>query len=129
MADWAEVLVIDPELEVWVWSDSPHVASSLGWTERSGDLRAWLTEQGLWPTNEAKPPDPKAAVEAVVWHVQTPRSSSIYRKLATNVSLHRCTDASFNRLLGILRTWFPPDAGLSVAEKPDGIAGPDQRVS
>ena len=27
-----EVLVIEPELEIWLWSPSPHVARALGWT-------------------------------------------------------------------------------------------------
>ena len=30
--DRAAAIVIDPELEAWVWSDSPQVARCLGWT-------------------------------------------------------------------------------------------------
>lgn len=30
-ADRAAAIVIDPELEIWVWSDSPHIATALGW--------------------------------------------------------------------------------------------------
>ncbi len=37
----ADVVVIDPELEVWVWSPSPAVATSLGWTP-AAPLRRWL---------------------------------------------------------------------------------------
>lgn len=37
--DRAKVVVIHPELESWVWSDSPHVESVLGWQWRNPDLR------------------------------------------------------------------------------------------
>ena len=46
-ADRAAAIVIDPELENWLWADSLHMAQSVG---RSGDvscLRAWLQTQGL----------------------------------------------------------------------------------
>jgi len=29
--DRARAVVIDPETEVWLWSDSPHVAATFGW--------------------------------------------------------------------------------------------------
>lgn len=51
--DWgsdARVLVIDPELEVWVWSDSPHVAPALGWTTHDVDLRGWREFPGAPPS-------------------------------------------------------------------------------
>ncbi len=60
---WARAIVIDPELEAWVFSDSPHVATALGWTQRRSELRNALRDQGLWPHDSAKPPDPRAAVE------------------------------------------------------------------
>ncbi|HIE01121.1 MAG TPA: hypothetical protein EYP59_12680 [Thiotrichaceae bacterium] len=30
------------ELEIWVWSDSPHVAEILGWKNKQPDLKTWL---------------------------------------------------------------------------------------
>ena len=60
---WAVPVVIDPELESWVWSPSPHVDNALGWRGRSPGLRDALHAQGLWPPEATKPPDPKAAVE------------------------------------------------------------------
>ena len=31
----SEVIVIEPELEIWIWSDSPNVDISLGWAGRT----------------------------------------------------------------------------------------------
>ncbi len=41
--DRAVAVVLDPEIEAWVWSDSPHVADILGWDNSS--LRVWLLGQ------------------------------------------------------------------------------------
>jgi hypothetical protein len=109
--DWAEVVVIDPELEVWVFSDSPWVDRCLGWSGRNVPLRAWLQSEQLWPVAAQKPTLPKVAVERSLHELRRPRSSSIYRDLATNVGLDRCTDAAFLRLRALLQMWFPAFAG------------------
>jgi hypothetical protein len=103
----AAAIVIDPELESWVWSESPHVASALGWSG-TPKLREWLIEQGYVTLDGGKPRQPKEAVEAALRKVRKPRSSALYRQLASNVSFQRCTDRAFGKLLTILRTWFPP---------------------
>jgi len=97
IAGRAEVVVIEPEIEAWVWSSSPHVGQVLGWDGNHTTLRSWLAEQGLWPDKAPKPPDPKAAVEAVLSKQRIPRSSAIYRNLARRVSLEGCQDAAFLR--------------------------------
>lgn len=107
---WADVVVIDPEIEVWVWSDSPHVDNVLGWRDRNPDLRTWLRSQALWTEGRPKPDDPKVAVERALRAVRIPRSSAIYGNLARRVSVERCTDGSFARFRERLRTWFPPEA-------------------
>jgi hypothetical protein len=107
LRDWAQVVIIVPELEVWLFSDSPHVEQSLGWSRQPERLRSWLDSQGLWPSTSDKPTDPKLAVEQALYHVRKPRSSSIYRALASTVSVERCTDPSFARLKALLRQWFP----------------------
>jgi hypothetical protein len=104
--DRAAAVVIDPELEAWVWSDSPHVARCLGWRSCAPDLRAWLQGQGLWTETDQKPSDPKAAVERVLVHVGRARSSAICEELAKNVSFQRCVDPAFLRLRAILTRWF-----------------------
>jgi hypothetical protein len=106
--DRARTVVIDPELEQWVWSDSPHVAECLGWSRNRGDLRSRLEEIRMWPSESEKPPDPKAAVERVLHMTRKPRSSSVYKKLGERVGLNRCADPAFHEFVGILRKWFPP---------------------
>ncbi len=105
--DRAGVVVINPELESWVWSDSPHVDRCLGWQGRDPSLRTWLRDNDYWTEDTLKPTDPKAAVEAVLRTTRKPRSSSIYLQLAQNVSLDRCTDPAFRRLKCLLQHWFP----------------------
>lgn len=109
-AGWAkrhDVIVLDPELENWVWSASPHVASALGW-EGLGSLQDWLQTRNLWPPNAPKPPRPKEALEAALRQTRKVRSSAIYSALGSSVSLVACQDSSFLRLRATLRGWFPP---------------------
>ena len=103
----SDVIVIDPELEVWVWSDSPKVDEALQWSGRKPRLRPWLEGRGVWSPGHPKPPDPKAAVRLALREVKIPPSASIYGKLARSVSVERCADPAFGRLRERLRTWFP----------------------
>jgi hypothetical protein len=105
-ADWARAVVIDPELEVWIFSDSPHVAAALGWPTSVADLRAALENEGLWEAGRSKPQDPKAAMDWALRRANRPRSSSTYRSLAAKVGVRRCEDRSFLRLVELLRGWF-----------------------
>ena len=107
-ADRAAAVVLDPELETWVWSDSPEVDRGLGWEGRQTSLRDWLEQQGVWPAGQQKPTDPKDAVERALRHVRLARSSSIYGRLAGAVSLRRCQDASLAAFRNHLQNWFPP---------------------
>jgi len=105
--DRAAAVVISPELENWVWSDSPHVERTLGWERGPTPLRSWLQEKGLLEARAAKPARPKEAVELALKTVRLPRSSAIYFELARNVSTDRCTDPAFLKLRRCLREWFP----------------------
>ena len=101
------VIVIDPELDAWVWSDSPNVDRILGWDPATGvDLRAWLREQGLLGLQQDKPQRPKEALEAALRKVRRGRSPALYRRLAEKVSLDRCADAAFLKLKTTLQSWF-----------------------
>ena len=104
----AVAIVIDPELEVWVWSDSPEVDVDLGWQGRTPSLRQWLASENLWQTEMAKPADPKRAYQQALLHVRKARSASIFESLAGKVSTKRCTDRAFLKLRRTLSTWFPP---------------------
>jgi len=105
--DRARVVVIQPELEAWVWSDSTHVDSVLGWASRAPGLRHWLEDRKRWPEGAAKPPDPKECMEAALRQARIQRSSALYRQLAEKVSFQRCQDPAFARLRAILSAWFP----------------------
>ena len=108
--DRAVAVVLDPELEAWIWSDSPHVDRSLGWEGQQPSVRGWLQGQGMWQEGADKPLDPKAALEKALRHVRKRRSSAIYEQLAENVGLKRCADPAFLRFRRILADWFPVEA-------------------
>ena len=101
-------VVIDPELENWVWQDSLHVCSALGSDMKFAALRAALEAKGFWQPNEAKPDRPKEAVEWVLRQSRMGRSSAIYQDLATRVTAKGCTDQAFHTLKNALLRWFPP---------------------
>jgi hypothetical protein len=72
-------------------------------------LRQTPRDAPLWPGDQQKPSDPKRAVEWALRVVGKPRSSSIYRALASKISFARCQDRSFVRLKGLLQGWFGPE--------------------
>ena len=107
--DNAQVIVIDPELEVWIWARSPAVSKALGWDGRYGVLRRWLGSRGLWPQGRDKPSDPKKAMEQAMRHRRTQLSARLFRNLADAVDFEHCKDPAFIELRATLRTWFPPE--------------------
>jgi len=104
--DRAAVIVLEPELESWVWSGSPHVERILGWEEQPTSLRTWLLDKSFLKLNQIKPARPKEALEMTLRFVQKPRSSSIYEQLAKSVGFAKCQDQSFIKLKHVLQTWF-----------------------
>ena len=101
----SKVIVIDPELEIWVWSDSPEVSACIGWNDI--ELRNWLHAEGYLLSNVHKPSNPKLVFETALKLKRKPRSSSIYGKLAERVGFDRCTDMAFQNLKASLQNWFP----------------------
>lgn len=104
--DRAAVIVLDPEIECWVWSPSPHVDEALGWKGRKPPLREWLKQQGHLAESQQKPSRPKEALEAATRAARVARSSSIYEKIAKQVSFGTCQDPSFLKLRQVLSRWF-----------------------
>ena len=101
-------VVIDPELEVWVWSDSPRVDAVLGWAQGQTRLRNWLVEEGFLQAGHQKPERPQEALDAALRKSNKKRSSSLFFELATSVSFARCIDPAFQKLKQTLQEWFPP---------------------
>lgn len=106
-----QVIVIDPELENWIWQQNDHVARGLGF-ENSSALMAEADIQRAWPDGASKPTQPKETLESVLKKKRIPRSSAIYKKITSQVSIRRCRDGAFQELVEALRDWFP-DEGAS----------------
>ncbi len=106
--DRAAAIAINPELEIWLWSDSPHVEACLGWRNRDPQLRDWLKSRGFLEEGCIKPARPKEAMEAALREVHKAESSAIYAELARSVGLARCTDPAFQKLRQVLQGWFKP---------------------
>jgi len=98
----AAAIVLDPELEVWVWSRSPHVPTALGLDE-NGLSQA---TQGFGRLPNGKPERPKEAMLAALRAGKKPHSPDIFKELAQNVSL-QAHERAFDKLRDTLQTWFP----------------------
>lgn len=95
-------IALDPELEIWVWSRSSHVARVLNVT--ADELTAFLNEQPLTP--QGKPKRPKEALQQVLQQSGRPFSAGIFQELAESVSLQE-NERAFNKLRQTLQNWFP----------------------
>ncbi len=103
-------LVVSPEIDIWLWTNTNHSAKALGWPSWDRLHEALQKENWLSEPNQIKPTRPKEAAE---WALKRgpkrrPRSSRIYHQVASRVSLKRCTDPALRILLTRLRQWFPP---------------------
>jgi hypothetical protein len=103
----AAVIVLRPELEIWLWSESKQVGRVLGWAGRQPDLRTWLAEQGWLDQGAIKPQRPKEAFDAAIRAVGEPRSAALFGQLAQKVPVSTCVDPAFEKLKTTLQTWFP----------------------
>ncbi len=96
--DDVEVIVVKPELEIWVWG----VADKLPEIFHNQDI-------SLHPGR--KPPHPKEEFEEILRKEGRPHSSSLFREIVRKVSRHHvdnCRDRSFRKLVETLRGWFGP---------------------
>jgi hypothetical protein len=105
----AAVIVFDPELEAWTWSDSPKVADILGWKGDIRALKAFIRKKNLLKAGENKPADPKEAMRTALRYVGRPCTAPVFSELAEKVSVRGCNDPSFNKFSKILQRWFPQD--------------------
>lgn len=102
----AKAIVIEPELDIWVWGSDKAVENAIGWPPGKG-VREWLREKGFAFDGNEKPVRPKEALYAALNIPRQPRSSALYRHIASSISLARCKDAAFIRLRNQLLAWFP----------------------
>jgi len=107
--DRIAVIVIDPELEAWVWTKPSHVPHVIGWSVDQS-LPDWLVEKKFFDlSTQVKPAKPKEALDAALQQVGRKHSSDIFLVFAEKISFRNCTDPAFLKLLTTLRKWFPAD--------------------
>ena len=110
-AQWeerAKCIVVDPEVDIWLWGADTALRQLLDWS-RPGTIRDWLGAGGFEFNANNKPRRPKEAFEEVVTTCGLARSSALYEKVTSKISLHRCRDSAFLRLRKQLQSWFPAD--------------------
>lgn len=101
-------IVLEPELETWVWSSSPHVAEVIG-------LDAIALQRILEQTPQVaygKPQRPKETLLRALRQSKRPFSARLFQELAQRVSL-RCSERSFVKFRETLQRWFPPEGSAA----------------
>ncbi len=104
-----KVIVIEPELENWVWAPSGKVSEILGWGSDFRALRKWLWNRELWSDNDPKPSDPKRAMQEALRHKRVRRSATLFKRIADISQPQDCQDPAFVELRKTLQDWFPAD--------------------
>ncbi len=102
-----KAIAIDPELEAWMWSNSPEVPRGLGWGGSYGELRSRLHGEGLWEDVSNKPGHPKEALRRTLVLTRRRKSARIYGEILAKVSLMGCRDPAFCKMRTLLQDWFP----------------------
>lgn len=103
----AKTILLTPELEAWVWSDSPNLSDAIRWKGPRTSMNDWLVQKELLTQGQIKPARPKEALDAALYEAKQPHSSSLFGVLAEKVSFRNCTDVSFGKFCDTLRHWFP----------------------
>ena len=101
-----KAIVIDPEVDIWIWGNDNALGTVLDWP-LDQPIRDWLQERGFAFGEDGKPIRPKEALDAMRPIHKQPRSSALYEKVTSQISLRRCTDRAFMRLRAQLLAWFP----------------------
>lgn len=109
-----EIVVIQPCLEAWLWSDDVHVEAAFGHA-RPPSLRAVMEAEGRWPAGASKPMPGAAGAdlkEATIFALrrggQPTLQSLTFRKVfGSTRNLACCTEPGFVHLCATTRAWFP----------------------
>lgn len=104
--DRCRAILIDPELENWIWTRHDRMARSIGWKGKD-DLYTWLEGKGLIGANGVKPPRPKESFAAAIDVTNIELSASLFEEIAEGAPLGSCTDPAFKALVEQLAEWFP----------------------
>ncbi len=107
--DRSSAVAIDPELEIWIWSDSTCVADVLGWAGHYKAWEEWKIKQGLVKKDcYIKPKKPKELYKKTVKSAPSPKriSTNLLLKLAKQINYESCNDPAFTKLKMTLKKWF-----------------------
>lgn len=105
----AKAIVIAPEVDVWLWGSDNALRDVFQWPLQD-PVRDFLRAKGFEFLPDGKPLRPKEALEAMVPVHRQPRSSALYEKVTSRISLQNCRDPAFLRLNQQLQVWFPNPA-------------------
>jgi hypothetical protein len=105
--DRAAAVVIEPELEAWIWGDWSALVKCSGWTGGPGNLRNWLQVQNLRRAGEAKPNPPKEALKRMLRQTNKRSSGALFSEIARTADSTSCIDQAFIKLRSTLQGWFP----------------------
>ena len=134
-ADRTKAIVIDPELEVWVWGDLVQTSGILGWGQDVANLRRHLSSRGLWEPCDRKPSDPKGAMrtamECAAPGRRRKRSARIFHEIADSAAVDHCQDPAFKRTQAYPPGVVSTDRGNMIGRPspPDGAGRPGPRTS
>jgi hypothetical protein len=101
-------VVMDPELESWVWDRSCQVNRLFDWPQGANGLRSWMTERAFVQEESFKPARPKEVFDAALFHRRIKHSSGLFQTLAQSFKFDGCRDEAFQRFVSTLQGWFPP---------------------
>jgi hypothetical protein len=105
----AKSIVIEPELDVWMWGSDNAVEETIGWPPGK-TIRQWLKENDFEFHSNEKPRRPKEAMESVMrMRHMTATNSSASTHLRLNANLN-CRARS-NRICSVRRIRTPAAAG------------------
>lgn len=101
-----EVIVLNPELEIWAWIFSPQLATNIGWNDTE-ELKQFLINQKFLLPDQQKPNRPKEAFLKALRIKRIQKSSAIYKQIAESIDFNPCIDPAFSKLKNTLLRWFP----------------------
>jgi hypothetical protein len=119
-AGWSQdafcVVVIDKELEAWLWAPNINVAKAFGHEDFEAMRRA-LADKKLWDAGSPKPNDLKAARDLAARLGGRKTGGPLFRGVFSGMSKRACDlcqESGFVTLRSALQRWFPPDPGAGV---------------
>ena len=109
------VIVIEPELEAWLWSPNLNVALAFGHKDFD-QLRGALERERLWNPGEPKPTDLKRARDRAARLGGKKTGGQIFKGVFSKISsraCERCVEPGFVAMRAALQDWFPADGGAA----------------